>query len=72
MFTYAALAGFLLLVGVIIWLVIKRALSQAKSIGTMAQVTKDQDLDLKSVIAQRDALAKRSDATKPDEILGGL
>lgn len=72
MFTYVAFFGGLALIGIIMWLVIARALSQSKTIGTIAQVTKDQNFDLKTIIAQRDALANKSDATKPDEILGGL
>ena len=68
---YVLIAG-VIVIGGVIYLCLRWMRSDAKTIGTVTQVVKDQNLDLNVVIAQRDALANKTDATKPDEILGGL
>ena len=73
MFTYAALAGGLLLIGVIIYLVIKMMVSQAKTAAKQGEIIKTLDVDNKVLIAQRDAaINSHVDAKNPEDVLGSM
>lgn len=70
--TYAIIGGLLLLIGIVVVLLIRWYGRSQKSIGTMSQVVKDQDITLKVLEAQRDAAIQRTDPTRPDDVLSKL